>query len=196
MAGRVLKPTPSTTGDLCQWQLTLLDKLSALHSECFEKRTALTKIIQEFPKPEGVAALEEIAYAAQYAYNVPPEIAAQKAQEILQPGDPTFEGTMTTCPLSWSYADESLWRGMSDNKKIIRLARSMITSGYRQDEPINCRTSDLTASDGVLAGKLLFGDGQARGLAARLAFHFLLNTVRTSQDSLMGAQRSCGSCKA
>ena len=89
-------------------------------------------------------------------------------------------------PLSWSYADESLWRGLSDNKKIIRLARSMITSGYRQDEPINCRTSDLTALDGVLAGKLLFGDGQARGLAARLAFHFLLNTVRTSQDSLMG----------
>ena len=89
-------------------------------------------------------------------------------------------------PLSWSYADESLWRGLSDNKKIIRLARSMITSGYRQDEPINCRTSDLTALDGVLAGKLLFGDGQARGLAARLAFHFLMNTVRTSQDSLMG----------
>ena len=89
-------------------------------------------------------------------------------------------------PLSWSYAHESLWRGLSDNKKIIRLARSMITRGYRLDEPINCRTSDLTASDGVLAGKLLFGDGQARGLAARLAFHSLLNTVRTSQDSLMG----------
>ena len=89
-------------------------------------------------------------------------------------------------PLSWSYTDESLWRGLSDNKKIIRLARSMITSGYRQDEPINCRTSDLTALDGVLAGKLLFGDGQARGLAARLAFHLLLITVRASQDSLMG----------
>ena len=94
-------------------------------------------------------------------------------------------------PLSWSYADESLWRGLSDNKKIIRLARSMITSGYRQDEPINCRTSNLTASDEVLAGKILFGD-----VAARLACHLLLNSVRTSQDSLMGIQRSCGSCKA
>ena len=80
----------------------------------------------------------------------------------------------------------SMWPGLSNNKKIIRLARSMITTGYRQDEPINCRTSDLTASDGVLAGKLLFSDGQAHGLAARLAFHSLLNTVRTSQDSLMG----------
>ena len=80
-------------------------------------------------------------------------------------------------PLNWSYADESLWRGLSDNKKIVRLARSMVTTGYRQDEPISCRTSDLTALDGVLAGKLLFGDGQARGLAARLAVHFLLKTV-------------------
>ena len=93
---------------------------------------------------------------------------------------------MTTCPLNWSYADESLWRGLSDNKKIIRLARSMVTTGYRQDEPISCRTSDLTALDGVLAGKLQFGDGQARGLAARLALHFLLKTVRASPESLMG----------
>ena len=100
-------------------------------------------------------------------------------------------------PRNWSYADESLWRGLSDNKKIIRLAHRMVTTGYREDEPISCRTPDLTALDGVLAAKLLFGDGQARGLAARLAFHFLMNTVRTSQDSLMGGiQRSYGSCKA
>ena len=98
MAGRVLRPTPSTTGDLSQWQLTLLDKLSDLHSECFEKRTALTKVIQDFPAPVGADALNEIAYAAQYAYNVPLDIATEKAREILQPGGPTFEGPMTTCP--------------------------------------------------------------------------------------------------
>ena len=186
MARRALRPTPSTTEDLSPWQLTLSENMSQLHQECFEKRTALTEIIQEFPALQGVAALEEITYAVQIGWNVSLDIASERARVILQPGDPNFEGTRTTCPLSWSYADESLWRGLSDNKKIIRLARSMITSGYRQDEPINCRTSDLTALDGVLAGKLLFGDGQARGLAARLAFHFLLNTVRTSQDSLMG----------
>ena len=186
MAGRALRPTPSTTGDLSPWQLTLIEKLSQLHSDCFEKRTALTKIIQEFPVLQGVAALEEVAYAVQIGWNVSLDIASEQAKEILQPGEPNFEGARTTCPLSWSYADESLWRGLSDNKKIIRLARSMITTGYRQDEPINCRTSDLTALDGVLAGKLLFGDGQARGLAARLAFHILMKTVRESQASLMG----------
>ena len=67
MAGRALRPTPSTTEDLSPWQLSLIDKLSQLHSECYEKRTALTKIIQEFPALQGVAALEEITLAAQNA---------------------------------------------------------------------------------------------------------------------------------
>ena len=90
------------------------------------------------------------------------------------------------CILSWSFEDESLWRGLSDNRKIIRLARSMVTTGYCQDEPINSRTFDLSAPDGILAGKLLFGDGQARGLAVRLAFQFLVNLVRQSPCGLIG----------
>ena len=93
-----MRPTPSTTEDLSPWQLTLIDKLSRLHSECFEKRTALTKIIQEFLVLQGVAALEEITHAVQIGWNVPPGIAGQRAKEILQPGGPNFEGTRTTCP--------------------------------------------------------------------------------------------------
>jgi hypothetical protein len=92
-----------------------------------------------------------------------------RAQQVLAAGPPDFTGTRPVCILSWSFEDESLWRGLSDNKNI-RLARSMVTTGYRQDEPINSRTFDLSAPDGILAGKLLFGDGQARGLAVRLAF--------------------------
>ncbi len=186
MAGRVLKPTPSKTEDLQEWQLVLTEKLSLLHAECFEKRMALTKTIQDFPPLEGAAALDEVAYAARVAWDLSVEKAHEKAAEILAAGPPAFEGSRPTCPLSWSFRDESLWRGMSDNKKLIRLSRSMVTTGYRQDEPINSRTFDLTAPEGVLAAKLLFGDGQARGLAARLAFQFVLNAVRHSQDSLMG----------
>ena len=46
----------------------------------------------------------------------------------------------------------------------------------------------LSAPDGILAGKLLFGDGQARGLAVRLAvgFQFLVTLARHSQYSLFG----------
>ena len=186
MAGRVLKPTPSCTEDLQPWQLTLADKLSQLHQECFEKRKALTKTIQEFPALQGVDALNEIAFAARVAWNLTPETALNKGKDILAPGPPDFVGVKNTCILNWSFADDSLWRGLSDNKKIIRLTRSMVTTGFRQDEPINSRTFDLTAADGVLASKFCFGDGQARGLAARLAFQFLLIYVRQSDESAIG----------
>ena len=60
----------------------------------------------------------------------------------------------------------------------------MVTTGYRQDEPINSRTFDLSAPDGILAGKLLFGDGQARGISVRLASQFLVNLECQSQYCL------------
>ena len=186
MAMRSLRPTPSSTDDLKPWQLTLIDKLNMLHQECFEKRTALTKIIQAFPPLKGEQAVEEIIYAARIAFHLSEEEASKRAKELLQAGPPTFEGARSTCILSFSFEDASLWRGMTDNKKIIRLARSMLTSGYRTDEPINCRTFDLRSADDVLAAQIYFGDGQARGLAARLAFQFLMNAVRTSENSLMG----------
>ena len=98
MASRALHATLSTTDDLSPWQLTLAEKINQLHSECFEKRTPLTKTIQEFPALQGVAALDEIAYAVQIGWNVGLDIASERAKVILQPGDPNFEGTRTTCP--------------------------------------------------------------------------------------------------
>ena len=62
----------------------------------------------------------------------------------------------------------------------------MVTTGYCRDEPISSRTFDLSAPDGALAGKLLLGDGQTRGLAVRLAFQFLVNLARQPQYSLIG----------
>jgi hypothetical protein len=186
MANRALRATPSTTEDLQPWQMTLSEKLSQLHRECFEKRTALTDIIQKLLHPRGIDAVAEIAYAAQVAYDLTYDEAHVQAQQILEAGPPDFTGARNVCILSWSVEDESLWRGLSDNNKVIRLARSMVTTGYRQDEPINSRTFDLTAPDGILAGKLLFGDGQARGVAVRLAFNFLVNGVRKAPDGLIG----------
>ena len=186
MPGRALRCTPSTTDDLSPWQLVLSEKLSQLHQECFEKHTALTQTIQQFPALLGPDAVSEITYAAQVAWNLSLDEAHDRAQSILAPGPHHFVGARMTCILSWSFVDESLWRGLSDNKKLIRLARNMVTIGYRQDEPINARTFDLTSADGVLAAKIFFGDGQARGLAARLAFQFMLNTARASFHSMAG----------
>ena len=62
----------------------------------------------------------------------------------------------------------------------------MVTTGDCQDEPTNSRTFDLSAPGGILSGKLLFGDGEAHGLAVRLAFQFLVDLVCQSQASLIG----------
>ena len=96
MAGRMLRPTPSCTDDLRPWQLSLVDKLSQLHQECFEKRKALTKTIQEFPAFQGVDALNEIAFAARVAWNLTPELALNQAKDILAAGPPDFVGTRNT----------------------------------------------------------------------------------------------------
>ena len=61
-------------------------------------------------------------------------------------------------PLTWLFDNESLWRDMSDNKKLIRLIRSMMINGFLHDEPLRSRTFDLSApEDNIFASKLLFG---------------------------------------
>ncbi len=58
----------------------------------------------------------EITYAAQVAYDLTYDEAHVRAQKILEGGPPYFTGTRPVCILSWSFEDESLWRGLSDNK--------------------------------------------------------------------------------
>ena len=123
--------------------------------------------------------------AMQIAYNIASGPAEAKARELMQPGEPNYTGTRDTCILMWNFEGPSLWRGLSDNKKIVRLARSMIAGGYKRDEPIRSRTFDLSSDDGIIAAKLLFGDGQARSLSARLAWQLLLVHFRNT-PSLIG----------
>ena len=142
MANRILRARPSSTDDLRPWQTTLTEKLSQLHREFFENRKSITRTIQGLPHPRGIDAVAEITYAAQVAYDLTYDEAHVRAQKILEGGPPHFTGTRPVCILSWPFEDESLWRGLSDNKKVIRLARSMVTTGYCQDEPISSRTFD------------------------------------------------------
>ena len=52
----------------------------------------------------------------------------------------------------------------------------MATSGFLRDEPIRSRTFDLSDKEGtgLVTARMQFGDGQARGLAARLAWQLIL----------------------
>jgi len=117
MANRILRARPSSTDDLRPWQTTLTEKLSQLHKECFEKRKSITRTIQGLPHPRGIDAVAEITYAAQVAYDLTSDEAHVRAQKFREGGPPASTRTRLVCILSWSFEDESLWRGLSVNKK-------------------------------------------------------------------------------
>ena len=117
MANRILRARPSSTDDLRPWQTTLTEKLSQLHKECFEKCRPITRTIQGLPHPRGIDAVAEITYAAQVAYALTYDEAHARAQTILEGGPPYFTGARPACIISWSFEDESLWRGLSDSNK-------------------------------------------------------------------------------
>ena len=58
--------------------------------------------------------MAEITYATQVAYDMTCDEAHVRAQKILEGGLPDFTGTRPVCVLSWSFKDESLWRGLGD----------------------------------------------------------------------------------
>ena len=134
MANRILRARPSTTDDLRPWQTNLTEKLSQLHKECFDKRKSLTRTNQGLPHPSGIDAVAEITYATQVAYDLNYDEAHVRVQKIHEAGPPDFTRTRPVWILSWSFEDESLWRGLRDNKNI-RLAHNMVTTGYCQDGP-------------------------------------------------------------
>ena len=144
---------------MAPWQTHLLEKVNVLHQEAFEQRTILTRVVQDLPQPKGMEAISFLARAMQIGSGLSEDEANHKARQFLQGGDSNFIGSKDTCPLMWRYDDKSLWRGMSDNKKLIRLIRSMMINGFLRDEPLRSRTFDLSApEDNIFASKLLFGD--------------------------------------
>lgn len=182
---RVLTDCPSNTEDLASWQITISKKLQELLQEAHLKRTVLTHFIQQFPRPTGEEAIQEVTMAIQIAFNLSSGPAEARARELMQPGSAAYIGARITCILQWSFEDHSLWRGLSDNKKLVRLSRSMVAAGFKKDEPIRSRTFDLRSNNGIMAAHLLFGDGQARGLSARLAWRTILGHFRANPN-LMG----------
>ena len=78
---------------------------------------SLTRAIQGLPHPRGIDAVADITNATQVAYDLTYDEAHVRAQKILEGGPPDFTGTRPLCILSWPFEDESLWRGLSDNKK-------------------------------------------------------------------------------
>ena len=175
-----------TEPQLSPWQVTVSDELQKLHQRAYETRQPLVKFIQELPKPSGAKALDEVAFVLQVVEGLSSDNGMARAKEILRPRAGMLNGLLVTAIHQWRFDDESLWRGLSDNTKLALLARSMVSSGFLEDEPIRARSFDLSGPDSEpVTGRLLLGDGQARGLAARLAWQLIINKLSTD-DTMRG----------
>ena len=71
---------------------------------------------------------------------------------MLQPKVGVMDGTMATAILQWRFDDDSLWRGLSDNTKLARLARSMVSSGFLEDERSVAKRVVASLDSGRAAG--------------------------------------------
>ena len=97
--------------------------------------------------------------------------------QALAPKEGEVSGLMPTTPLHWNYASESMWRGDPDNRRVLKLGRSIISSCFNEsDGAIASRTLCLSASHGKedVRFSLLFGDGSARGVSACLVWMLFL----------------------
>ena len=91
-----------------------------------------------------------------------PDEANNKAMDVLKPDSSHFTGSHDTCIHQWGFKPKPFWHGLGDNKKIICLSWSMVTFGFKWDEPIRTWTFNLSAdADGfeMVIARLLFRDG-------------------------------------
>ncbi len=143
--------------------------------EAQQSHRSLAEVIEELPNfQDPAAAVLDIAQSLAFAEDISQAAAEAQAKAILQAKGPQVIGATTTAVHQWRFHDESFyWHTKSDDKKIQRLASSMLRGGFLQDEPVTPRFNDMSAiqDSGLFSGGLVSGGGQARLLAAKLAWH-------------------------
>jgi hypothetical protein len=121
------------------------------------------------------------------------------SKHMLKAETQQVRGIRDTCIVQWSFDDSSMWRGPPDNARIVKIAKSIICSKFRRDSVIASRTLDMSkavdAEDDLIIGRLLFGDGSARGVAAMIVWVLILKNIdslsvdNTMEDLVMSILR-------
>ena len=169
---------------LDDWQVAALQEVEGIFQESYSAHRALAPIIMEIPTPAELKEAEEsLASTAMHAW-VPSQgemTEEGKKDHCIQMskkrlGVDTTPGTLgMTTIYHWHYNYQSFWRGISDNSKIVKITKSILATGFHINESIVSRGQ---VQNGHECQKLLFGDGQARGLAAKLAWTVFSKVVR------------------
>ena len=165
-----------------EWQIKSMSRIQDYNNVAFQERMLLTSKVCGFKKASRDTILPWLSGTCQKVLQLSSGAAEEMANKALAthtgPTATNVDGIWPMSLFAWSFTEESLWRGPTDNKRLCRLARSML-NGYHSSEPIQSRTSDLSDKDGtgLLLNRLHFGDGQSRGLGAWLAWNVMMEWV-------------------
>ena len=161
------------------WQQLCREQIHTIFEDCFQKRVTILKTVQDMSWPTSLdTAKASMVSVLKVSHNVSEEVASQivEAKWPSHPGLENDGGLYTTNVYCWRYDDASLWRGQPDTTKVCGLAKSFICVGFKKDSPLCSRDRTF---DGFSC--LRFGDGQARGVALRLAWSILERNILSGE---------------
>jgi hypothetical protein len=159
------------------WQQLCREQIHSMYEDSFNNRVPIRKAIQELSWPTSlITAKDTFTSMVKVAHDCNEADASQWVDANWPPLDEVanHQTLLNTNVYCWRFDDASFWRGQPDTTKVCALAKSFICVGFKKDSPICSR-------DNRLAGFncLRFGDGQARGLALRLAWTVLQKNMQS-----------------
>jgi len=144
---RALRPTPSCPGDLSPIQAKVLEDLKHLDEQLTEQRMPFLAWAAKYSssiEADRDRAVKDIARVRMAAFGDTEAEAKAFALQLLRPEVGKTLGLRDTCILQWRFDEPSMWRGMPDNPRVLKLARSILSSRFRKDSVIASRTLDLS----------------------------------------------------
>ena len=89
-----------------------------------------------------LASIYERLYGSTYQ-----DATAWAADLLKQRPEGKLSGILNTAVVQWRFDEASLWRGMPDNPRVAKIAKSIIGNRFRQDSIIASRTLSMTLQD-------------------------------------------------
>jgi hypothetical protein len=155
-----------------------------LHDDLRDRRQPVLHVAQTYAKSflhDHDLILSQLAAVKERISGDAAQDAMTWAKHVLKAETNPVRGIRDTCIMQWSFDDRSMWRGPPDNARVIKIAKSIICTKFRRDSVIASRTLDMSkapdAQDDLVIGRLLFGDGSARGVAAMIVWILILKNI-------------------
>ena len=156
----------------------MLGEVSKKFDECQAARRPVLAMVQEYEthhagNKEGL--ISDHAKVIEAAFGEDEVLASERASALFKPRG-ALSGVHSGFPVSiFCFKDESMWRKTPANPIVLKLAKSIISTGFRATSVIESRTLNIDGDQ--VSFTLLLGDGSARAVAAAWVWMLLAEHV-------------------